>query len=217
MKAILISVQPEYVYKILNKEKILEIRKSIPKCELPCKVYIYCTKDNSYKLLQDNETGQYFKGITSGNDTIHPSNTEYGMNCEYEIQCCTRLNGKVVAEFTLNRVEEFSVGSLRSDDIEKLACLSYKQMIDYFYKPEELDGRHSKQGYAWHIDNLIIYDTPKELSDFSAFIPNNKCEENCQRCDCYNKEHETCLACYNLKKPLTRAPQSWCYIKELEG
>ena len=46
MKAIMISVKPQWVSKILNKEKLVEIRKTKPKCELPCKVYIYCTMPN---------------------------------------------------------------------------------------------------------------------------------------------------------------------------
>ena len=108
-----------------------------------------------------------------------------------------RLNGKVVAEFTLNKIEEFSVGSLRSDDIEKLACLSYKEMIHYFYKPEELDGRHSKIGYAWQIDDLKIYDKPKELSEFSSIMKRMKGKESR-------------LTSHLLQKP----PQSWCYVEE---
>ena len=45
MKAIMISIQPKWVAKILNGEKTIEIRKSMPKCDLPIKVYIYCTKE----------------------------------------------------------------------------------------------------------------------------------------------------------------------------
>ena len=48
MKAILISIQPRWVAKILNGEKTLEIRKTMPKCDLPIDVYIYCTKDKPY-------------------------------------------------------------------------------------------------------------------------------------------------------------------------
>lgn len=44
--AILISIQPQWVEKILNGEKTIEIRKTIPKCKLPCKVYIYCSWGN---------------------------------------------------------------------------------------------------------------------------------------------------------------------------
>lgn len=48
MKSILISIKPEYVEKILNGEKTIEIRKTKPNIELPCKVYIYCTKPKKW-------------------------------------------------------------------------------------------------------------------------------------------------------------------------
>ena len=48
-KAILISINPKWVKKILNGEKTLEIRKTMPKCDLPIDVYIYCTKGNGVK------------------------------------------------------------------------------------------------------------------------------------------------------------------------
>lgn len=36
MKSIMISIKPEWVKKILNGDKTIEIRKTMPKCELPC-------------------------------------------------------------------------------------------------------------------------------------------------------------------------------------
>ena len=220
MKHIMISIKPEYVCKILNREKMLEIRKSVPKEVLngeECLVEIYCTKDNSYKLLQDNETGQYFKGITSGNDQRHLSNTEYGMNCEYETQCCTRLNGKVVARWHLKEYDEFEVWSdvwlICDEDREKLktirenSCLSQAELLGYLGK---------KYGFAWHIDNLEIYDKPKELSEFRT-LPCNKPESACRNCK-YLQVTNTPYAyeseCFVQNgKTLTRPPQSWCYIE----
>ena len=54
MNSIMISIKPEWVAKILNGDKTIEIRKTMPKCELPCKAYIYCTKEKSYldRLVQ---------------------------------------------------------------------------------------------------------------------------------------------------------------------
>lgn len=50
-KAVLISIRPEWVEKIANGEKTLELRKTEPKLETPFKVYIYCTAGNlSYKV-----------------------------------------------------------------------------------------------------------------------------------------------------------------------
>lgn len=50
-KAVLISIRPEWVEKILSGEKTLEVRKTRPKLETPFKVYIYCTAGNlSYEV-----------------------------------------------------------------------------------------------------------------------------------------------------------------------
>ena len=50
-KAVLISIRPEWVEKILIGEKTLELRKTEPKLETPFKVYIYCTSGNlSYEV-----------------------------------------------------------------------------------------------------------------------------------------------------------------------
>lgn len=49
--AVLISIRPEWVEKILSGEKTLEVRRTRPKLETPFKVYIYCTAGNlSYKV-----------------------------------------------------------------------------------------------------------------------------------------------------------------------
>ena len=80
MKSILISIKPKWVAKILNGEKTIEVRKTKPNVELPIDVYIYCTK-----------------------------NREMAKMCKYPCDKETKafLNlGKVVAKFTLNKVEE---------------------------------------------------------------------------------------------------------------
>lgn len=50
-KAVLISIRPEWVERILSGQKTLEVRKNRPKLETPFKVYIYCTAGNlSYEV-----------------------------------------------------------------------------------------------------------------------------------------------------------------------
>ena len=44
MKSVLISIQPQWVEKIVNGEKTIEVRKTAPKCETPFKCYIYMTQ-----------------------------------------------------------------------------------------------------------------------------------------------------------------------------
>lgn len=79
MRSILISIKPKWVAKILKGEKTIEIRTTAPKCALPIDVYIYCTK------------------------TIKPSSDyEWG---EFTFDDLPKL-GKVVAKFTLRKVEK---------------------------------------------------------------------------------------------------------------
>lgn len=44
MRAVLISIRPKWVEKIVRGEKTLEVRKTRPKLETPFRVYIYRTK-----------------------------------------------------------------------------------------------------------------------------------------------------------------------------
>lgn len=186
MRAILISIKPEWVEKILNKEKILEIRKSIPKCDLPCKVYIYCTHG---KMLHDMKNESYWNSkrfaladLKSNN--IVSSSTPF-------------INGKVVADFTLKTTEEFECCS---DDFEWLVnhtrcCLSMEEVLDYC-KGQDL--------YGWYIDDLIIYEKPKELSEFIKPL-----NENCDTCFLYPN------MCENVCRKVKRPPQSYMYVEEL--
>ena len=144
--------------------------------EVPFKVYIYQTKHRG------------------GNFIVNEAlNTVYG-------------GGKVIGEFICNKIEKFNVGSLRSDDIEELACLSYTELINYFYKPCELDGKTAKQGYAWHISELKIYDKSKELSEFKKVCPIKN--SDCAKCAFYSDYSGSCT------NWVTRPPQSWQYVDE---
>lgn len=204
MKAIMISVKPEWCRKILNKDKTLELRTTCPKewkdflsgktnvRPEPTQVYIYCTKIKDKKRYTD--------------EIDIPLETEMYMG-----------NGRVIAEFTLDGIAEFYVfenGSVQGWNWFglKRSCLTYEQIAEYIGL--------NKKGYAWHIDDLKIYDEPKELNEFEHYISNNRCPKkengmNCEDCKSYNKEHNTCLALYYLHKQVKRPPQSWCYVEEL--
>ena len=70
-----------------------------------------------------------------------------------------------------------------------------------------------KNGYAWHISNLVIFDEPKELGMFSkSFIYWNK--ENKE----YNKKLDVLMTdeqLFNTNKQFfkMKAPKSWCYVE----
>ena len=73
--------------------------------------------------------------------------------------------------------------------------------------------------YGWHISNLVIYDKPKELSEFYR-----KCEKfPCEGCEHlkYQRvnadEYDYDCEFFNYHIPIKRPPQSWCYVEERGG
>ena len=149
-KAILISVRPEGVKKIIDREKIIEIRKTAPKCELPVDVYVYCTKGKHKRYM----------------DTLY--------RCAGFLKCSPydeQLNGKVVAKFTLESylfigfhkfpglpLSYIHQDGFESFDAHERACICTKEIAEYL--------KLNRLGYSWHISNLEVFYKQKKLSDF---------------------------------------------------
>lgn len=151
--------------------------------------------------------------IANGEKTVEVRKTKPTLQPPFKCYIyCTKPIGKVIGEFVCDKIEKFTVGSLQCDDMEKSACLSYTEMIDYIYKPEELDGKTVKFAHGWHISNLKIYDEPKELSEFYKICGSQDC------CDCQfwisNGEYTACKV--RPGRRLKHPPMSWCYVEENE-
>lgn len=187
MKSVLISIQPKWVEKIASGEKTIEVRKSRPKLETPFKCYIYCTKGKD--LLREVECCNTRKNIRKTNYKI--------INLDY---CTNKIaNGKVIGEFVCDKIIGYYPYGLRGFDLSeetlKAMCLSNKDLNEY----GKLD-----RVYGWHISNLVIYDKPKELSEFWTI-------------KCTNKRNG-CLGCEvkpNCIKTITRPPQSYMFVESL--
>lgn len=210
MKAIMISVQPQWVEKILNGEKTIEIRKTMPKCELPCKVYIYCTKaKNRFDTC-----------------VIHNKNKD-----KKDYSFCEIGNGKVVAEFTLDKVDTIDIcdpyifRNEKQEDwmwFKAYACLEPEKIMDYIGYGSDHDGWGDEyaKGYALYIDNLKIYDKPKDVSEFYSAkecpfkdwgdVDNIGCWESC--CEIWSRGE-----CRFGNLQLQRPPRNYCYVEEMES
>ena len=206
MREIMISIQPQWVEKILNKEKTIEIRKTMPKCELPCKVYIYMTKKRHFFIANRKGEEIWYS------DGLRYDKTEIVKFPKCDIQYW-HLLGKVVAEFTLNKVTKHEKNFI---DCEDNICYNFKgcdvkkagfetdclSLIDFDNFVE--DYGNGKTLYGWHIDNLKIYDKPKELSEFKHY----------KKYDWWDYGHHKNKPTYELES-LDRPPQSWCYCEVL--
>ena len=93
--------------------------------------------------------------------------------------------GKVIGEFTCDRIYELAPLNHAPDDVEKQACLTREEIVKY------LKGT----GYGWHISDLLIYDQPKGLDEFTRLRETK-----------FGSEPVT------IKRP----PQSWCYVEAMK-
>ena len=205
-KAVLLSIKPKYCELIANGKKTVEVRKTRPKLDTPFKCYIYCTKPSKAHqticgcmVLNSDELYRHPKqGIKYG-DSIEL------MCCDDEYSKDNFLNGKVIGEFVCKAILPISI--TYSDPNSKIAlrefpftCLTDKEIMDYL--------GNSKMGYGWHISDLVIYDNPKELSEFTV-------TRKCTSCKDSGYESSSCAFDDDCTVPLTlyRPPQSWCYVE----
>lgn len=143
--AVMISVRPNWVQKILSGEKTLEIRKTRPKIEPPFKCFIYCTSAKTLNLHD------YVK--------IH---AETGGAVD-------EWSGKVVAEFICDEFKVIPFDRNHNSDLTRIqtegSCLTAVQVMDYLKQ----GSMYGFIGFGWHISDLKIYDQPKPLSDFKRW------------------------------------------------
>ena len=168
MKSVLISIQPKWCELIASGKKTVEVRKTMPKLDVPFKCYIYCTanKQGTKDLLEIHGTDGKIR----------------------------KANSKVIGEFVCNNIECFTTyyrGSThQTREISKKSCVSLIGLWEY--------ESCSNCLYGWHITDLVIYDKPKELSEFhKPIMPTG-----------LRYEDDT----------IARPPQSWCYVEsEVQG
>ena len=191
MKSVLISIQPQWCELIASGKKTVEVRKTRPKIETPFKVYIYETKESKRRFL-DHRFNSEINGISH--------HTEMG---------------KVIGEFVCDEINRIAhCGTCRNDIRLKIVDknLNYKELSDnYLSKCKlsyyELDEYSTGSDvYGWNISNLVIYDKPKELSEFK------KINRECWYADLGIAKRD-CPECQNKGCFVQRPPQSWCYVE----
>lgn len=159
MKAVMMSIQPYWVFLIIAKamgweikqHKEIEVRKNYPKAEDWNKVVkIYCSKD---KKSFDKIPEKYRLAMS-------------------------KFLGKVIGEFICDMIEPFDVpypawSREYLNPILNDACLTYSDLHSYIGS--------GNRGYGWHISDLVIYEQPKELSKFyhACKLPNGT---DCSMC-----------------------------------
>ena len=172
-KAVLISIRPKWCEPITNGTKTVEVRKSRPNLPVPFKCYIYCTAGGKGALMVKANAGP--PAITAKSAYEREQAEAFG----YEA-----ANGKVVAEFTCNKIGTVYPLCMIPKWATVDACLTREDIYKY------LGMEH---GYGMQIDDLKIYDSPRELGEFTGL--------------------RTTKDGFELSL-ITRPPQSWRYVEE---
>lgn len=221
-KAVLISIAPKWCDLIANGKKTVEIRKSRPKIDAPFKCYIYSTLSGSRELLKEYGVDNWYKGKWSDKkgkvigefvcDRISKYEMEwhggYAEDTYQDIRAiCYDGDSESVAEALVASNE------MPKDELDKCylladSCLSFDDIGKYVCGKKVL-GYHTF--YGWHISELKIYDTPKELVEFRGY--DSECFFHAMReYGCKDLDGKRCRACH-----LFRPPQDWQYVKESEA
>ena len=174
MKALLLSIRPNWCKLIWSGMKTVEVRKTRPKLETPFKVYIYCTGAGNWwqrfpktglQQMEERFIGTFVcKKIDRLNHIDNPS----------------RLSA-VTQDFHYKPV----------DELLQAACLTEAQAEKY------LQGG---DGYSWHISDLKIWDEPIRLKDFWGMKP---CKHGGDCCTClqWDNMKEKCCASRYISRP----------------
>ena len=227
--AVLISIKPKYCELIAAGKKTIEVRKTRPKIETPFKCYIYCTLPKErFSIGQGNYA-------CSDNLYLCDNKVKFGEGFEDIGNETTSLNGKVIGEFVCDEIYQYTTCDAKdgvdiSDgEMTRMSCLTKDEIMNYELSPGYFGV------FGWHISDLVIYDKPKELSEFMV-IDKDVLKECPYRIRAYNNPDCTngallkgTYVCNNSFEPdfcrgqcgiatklLTRPPQSWCYVEELK-
>ena len=207
MKAVLLSIRPEWCSRIFSGCKTVEIRKTRPvSLKEPFKCYIYCTKGTKFFCWKAVDH-LYFDG--------RPHKL-----------FDRRVDGMVVGEFICDDIRRIGPEyCVVKEDIESAiagSCLTVPQVKDYAGWKSGMSYADLKDLYGWHISDLKIYDNPKPLScfskhGFSSLFGTSVCgNEDCKYYEPSDDRMVPPTCGLNGYCSLHRPPQSWCYVEELK-
>lgn len=161
---------------------------------------------------------QWCKLITQGKKTVEVRKTKSKLKTPFKCYiyetkglyrgsggCLFQGLGKVIGEFVCDYIEEYSSVQSKIKDCVEYQISLQKLCEDIHLSIHEFCSYgNGKPLYGWHISDLVIYNEPKEISEF------RKATKKCFYDDlgCAIPNCDDCTEC-NITKP----PQSWCYVE----
>lgn len=220
MKAIMKTIKPKTCANVMNnKQSILVIKnkkeaKAIQKLIVEygyADIYVHCSKDNKNYLYWDWWDPPYVEEewFVSSNPKIW-SEDRKNINGWF--------NGKVLFKFRCYEMEEIpNYGLARRsetmmEELLKGSCLTMGELNKYAPHKEYDDDDYI---YAIHINDLKIFDEPKELSEFrKSNTPSY--EQTKPFAEIFSKSYtqeEYKKQCERFGFVLIKAPKNFCYVE----
>lgn len=122
----------------------------------------------------------------------------------YETKKCFGL-GKVIGEYTVWRVKRYENTGLIPEEYIALGCVPM-EFLEAYSKGRPL--------YAHFIVSPKRYDKPRELSEFRKPCIYGEKDVSCFLCEKSGYRPDMHIDCFNT---VTRPPQSWCYVEEVDN
>lgn len=188
MKAVLMSIRPEWCAKIAIGHKTVEIRKTMPKLPVPFKVYIYCTEPNTvdpHKYLETHCGGRIYK-----------------------------CNGKVFAEFVCDRIRPEPKVADGLVDI----CLGMQSCVDPIDILKYANGKSVYSWHISDLVIYDKPKELNEFKPNCRYLDDDdECRHREVDCHWQKFDFNPDLTAnvVNCTNRLTRPPQSWCYVNEV--
>ncbi len=166
--------------------------------------------------------------IASGKKTVEVRKTKPKLETSFKVyiyetkalykpngcKCLYEGNGKVIGHFICDKIVEFPHDPYDPafSETADLSCVGIDGLSEYL--------GHKDYGYGWHISDLVIYDKPRELSEFYIYCGDNPKCDGCEAHYFSNTEcgkEDYCCSIIDGCKPIKRPPQSWCYVERSEN
>lgn len=160
--------------------------------------------------------------IANGKKTIEVRKTRPKLETPFKCYIYMTGVGGIIGEFVCDEIDAYIYArdfqdSGETDEVSmyyitfeqgKRTGLTYSELEDY---------GQGETLYGWHISDLKIYDKPMSLGEFH-FPPEKYCERQlcggCPKDQVMGLDGDYAFDC-EWERPLTRPPQSWCYVEEV--
>ena len=195
MKSILMSIRLYYFYCTYKGIKTVEIRKKFP-FNYKGKIYEYVSKTNWKQDLMKipEEEREFFKQFVG----------KVGL-C-FECDKVEEIFSYLDTSTKFYEEQRFRANTLTCYELVKRSCL-YGEELDFYLT--------NRKGFAIPISNFEIFDKSKKINEFYKGF-RNKYYKNPFAQDIHKEKNALVQPTkygYEYTYPLTKAPQSWCYIE----